>query len=916
MSRAFVKLGLERLETRWMLAADAVPLDDVYTLEPDTVLEVSARGGVLVNDDLGKDLGNPTAELVASPSHGELTFRPDGSLVYTAGEDFPGSDTFTYRIAGATSPENLATVTLGLAESLEDMVKFRVEVVDLNGNPLSSAPVGALLELRVFVEALPHQANIEPVRANFAVNSVGIAPELESLFRERNGYFLLGPRHVDGGMELGFGSEVAYTAFRHRNDAQFVPGEQRIARIAFTANEAGTLSLSAQHINVPDKFGMWPVWLGDDTAESLLDRIQFVSYGQIDFGDSVSIEFVPSENTPPSVGRDTYHVDATGVLEVDAAAGVLANDTDADGDTLTARIVSEPRYGQVTLNSDGSFRYVQDSNVNLGSRLESFSYIVDDGVAARVGLAMLVLPSGEPVPTNWQNWANPIDVDGDGVFTSDDEWLLIHDLETNGERVLPPPTSIEKPPPFLDVNGDGAVSSADVEALYAKYVMFRLQPVSLDSSPIDQVTVGESFAVQVRVEDLRDDPRGVFAAYLDVEYDPAFVSLDGELQFGDIYVNDMSGDASSPGLIDEAGAFSDSIEPLGGGEFILFTLPFTATAAGEVVFSGNPADDTPARDVNVYGWDFNLSDDQTGFEDGSVISVPNSWIAVAAASLTVVAATDFAQDDSVVVEHGGSVASLDLLANDEATQIVEVTNGSKGGEVSISADGASVHYTPPSIDFIGVETFQYTALNSDGATDTASVTVQVRSRFQNPLNPLDVNDDGHVTPLDVLLGINQLNERGPRKLTADDSVLGGTPRYLDVNGDGTHSALDVLVIINRFNATVQGEAEGEFSPMEADVPLPTMEPILAGQATVIAVSTQTAFREQATSPETQNDTEEAPDTNQQISVVPAKTANDARSSLDDLRLLVQTRHLDPDSLDLEDILQPIVSDVAQRWWIL
>lgn len=906
MSRAFVNLRLERLETRWMLAADAVPLDDVYTLETDGMLQVSAEVGVLVNDGLEGE----TAELVDTPSHGELTFRADGAFTYTAGEGFPGTDAFTYRIAGSASDESLATVTLGLAESLEDIVRFRLEVVDLGGNPVASAPVGALLELRVLIEDVPDRANVGPAFAGYLVRGEGTVPDPQSSFRMVNGYYVASTNPT-GGSDLDFASGVHFRSFR-LSDAGFEPGEQLIARTFFTVSEPGTLTLAAERIMGADKYGLWPVHLGDDTAESLRNDLQFVAYGQIDFGAAVSVQFVASDNTPPVANREIYHVDESGMFEVDAATGVLANDTDADGDALTARVLSAPRYGQVTLNADGSFRYVQDSGDSHDRRLEHFSYLVEDGVSARIGGVWLVLPSGVPVPTSWQNRANPIDVNGDGFFSSDDEWILGYELEKTGPRELAPPTNIEGPPPFLDVNGDGVFSHADIEALYADYVLFRLQPVSLDGSPIDQVTVGESFAVQVRVEDLRDDPRGVFAAYLDVEYDPALVSLDGELQFGDIYVNDISGDTSRPGLIDEAGAFSGSIEPLGGGEFTVFTARFTATAAGEVVFSGNPADDTPARDVNVYGWDFNLSDGQTGFEDGSVISVPNSWIAVAPASLTVVAATDFAQDDSVVVEHGGSVASLHLLANDEATQIVEVTNGSKGGEVSISADGASVHYTPPSIDFIGVETFQYTALNSDGATDTASVTVQVRSRFQNPLNPPDVNDDGHVTPLDVLLGINQLNERGPRKLTADDSVLGGTPRYLDANGDGTHSALDVLVIINHFNAT----AEGEFSPMEANVPLPATEPILAGQATLIAVTTQTAFREQATSPETQKDTEEAPGTNQQISFVPAKTANDARSSLDDLRLLVQTRHLDPDSLDLEDILQPIVSDVAQQWWIL
>ena len=40
-----------------------------------------------------------------------------------------------------------------------------------------------------------------------------------------------------------------------------------------------------------------------------------------------------------------------------AAAGVLENDTDADGDTLTAELVSGPANGTVIFNSDGSFLY-------------------------------------------------------------------------------------------------------------------------------------------------------------------------------------------------------------------------------------------------------------------------------------------------------------------------------------------------------------------------------------------------------------------------------------------------------------------------------------------------------------------------------------------------------------------------------
>ena len=42
---------------------------------------------------------------------------------------------------------------------------------------------------------------------------------------------------------------------------------------------------------------------------------------------------------------------------MNATLGVLANDTDADGDTLTATKVGDPAHGTVVLNANGSFIY-------------------------------------------------------------------------------------------------------------------------------------------------------------------------------------------------------------------------------------------------------------------------------------------------------------------------------------------------------------------------------------------------------------------------------------------------------------------------------------------------------------------------------------------------------------------------------
>jgi len=79
--------------------------------------------------------------------------------------------------------------------------------------------------------------------------------------------------------------------------------------------------------------------------------------------------------------------------------------------------------------------------------------------------------------------------------------------------------------------------------------------------------------------------------------------------------------------------------------------------------------------------------------------------------------------------------------------------------------------------------------------------------WRNPDNPLDVNGDGIVTPMDALLGINYLNTYGSGRLPAIPTPPFGAPPFLDVTGDRMIVPLDVLLVINFLNAPV-GEGEG------------------------------------------------------------------------------------------------------------
>ena len=83
--------------------------------------------------------------------------------------------------------------------------------------------------------------------------------------------------------------------------------------------------------------------------------------------------------------------------------------------------------------------------------------------------------------------------------------------------------------------------------------------------------------------------------------------------------------------------------------------------------------------------------------------------------------------------------------------------------------------------------------------------------WQNPAEQLDVNGDGIVAPLDVLIIVNEINARGSRVLVASPGNT--APPYLDPSGDGNVSPIDALLIVNHLNrrATGEGEASTELA---------------------------------------------------------------------------------------------------------
>jgi len=114
--------------------------------------------------------------------------------------------------------------------------------------------------------------------------------------------------------------------------------------------------------------------------------------GRIDVWDAFDSATV---NIPPVAYDDNYTTDEDITLTI-SASGVLTNDTDGDGDSLTATKVTGPSHGAVTLNSNGGFTYIPTSNY-YGT--DSFTYKAYDGtVYSNIATAHITVNSTNDAP--------------------------------------------------------------------------------------------------------------------------------------------------------------------------------------------------------------------------------------------------------------------------------------------------------------------------------------------------------------------------------------------------------------------------------------------------------------------------------------------------------------------------------------
>ena len=155
--------------------------------------------------------------------------------------------------------------------------------------------------------------------------------------------------------------------------------------------------------------------------------------------------------TPPTANDDAYTVNG-GTLTV-SASGVMDNDTNPDGQPMTATLVASASHGTAMLSSDGSFTYTATPGY-LGT--DSFTYqVTAGGLTSNVATVTMTIGPAIPPTANDDGYALP--PNGGTLTVSSISGLLTNDDDPDGQGLTP---VLDASPAhgMVTLNSDGSFS--------------------------------------------------------------------------------------------------------------------------------------------------------------------------------------------------------------------------------------------------------------------------------------------------------------------------------------------------------------------------------------------------------------------------------------------------------------------------
>jgi len=384
------------------------------------------------------------------------------------------------------------------------------------------------------------------------------------------------------------------------------------------------------------------------------------------------IILIGTENDFP-VAKDDYITveegNSANLLD-DGNDSVLDNDYDVDGDILQASLITPPSHGSLTLNPDGTFVYTHNGSETTS---DFFVYSASDGIATDTATVHItILPVNDP----------PVALN-DSATTDEDKAVFINvsmnDYDVDGTIDLGSIVIVDYPSHgSLEIYANGTVKYIP-NADYHGDDEFNYTIKDNDGAVSNVATVF------ITVSPVNDPPVA--------NDDYAIVEEDSSGNQIDVLANDTDMDG-------------DSLE----------IISVSSPLHGTVYHDGNYVYYTP--DANYYG------DDSFTYTITDGIATDTATVYV-----TILAINDspIANDDYVITNEDTPVV-IDVLANDTdvedgVPELNAIISQPSHGIATINPNGTITY--EPNANYYGEDSFIYEVIDSDGATDTATVYITV-----------------------------------------------------------------------------------------------------------------------------------------------------------------------------------------------
>ena len=379
------------------LAVDPSPICDPATFTPDEDTTLNASVSCTVTDPVDHYTVDNDV------NHGTLHLANDGTFSYTPAADFNGLDSFAYHVTDAVGDSNTATITIDVQPVNDPPTTGTLSYSTPEDVALHVAANVGLLSNASDVDGDPMTASlVAPAAAHGSVTGLGgdghftYTPDANFHGTDTFGYRVSDGNggHDDSTVTITISSVNDAPACTNGSsptsedtpvtdsvDCSDIDGD------TLTYSVSGNPSHGSVHFNGgTSSFTYTPSagYSGSDSFGFTADDGNLTDVG-------TQTITITSVNHPPSATGDSAPTLEDTQLVV-AAPGVLANDSDPDGDSLTAVLVADVGHGTLNLSSNGRYTYSPDANYNGP---DSFTYRAKDpsnATSSVVTVALTVTP--------------------------------------------------------------------------------------------------------------------------------------------------------------------------------------------------------------------------------------------------------------------------------------------------------------------------------------------------------------------------------------------------------------------------------------------------------------------------------------------------------------------------------------------